>query len=133
GGIGVTPLLAMARSLRHAGKSTPVYFLQAARNSTVHAFAEEVRELSAGTEDVHTCVIYDQPLADDVAAGRCQATGYVTTGMLHEWAPCDQADFYVCGPPPFMAGVLTSLRELGVEDDRVRHEFFGPKQALVTA
>ncbi|MEW4530450.1 NO-inducible flavohemoprotein [Maioricimonas sp. JC845] len=130
GGIGVTPLLSMARALHHAQSTTPVYFLQAAKNSRVHAFADEVRELAQNRDHVRTCVIYDDPLEDDAAAGRCDATGRVTTGLLHEWAPCDQADFYVCGPPPFMAGVLTSLRELGVDEHRVRHEFFGPKQAL---
>ncbi len=46
GGIGVTPLLSMAKSLVVANLATPIYFLQAARNSSVHAMADEVRSLA---------------------------------------------------------------------------------------
>ena len=130
GGIGVTPLLAMAKSLHHAKKSTPVYFLHAAKNSRVHALANEVRSLGGSGSSVQTHVIYDEPLSEDVSSGRCDSEGVVTKELLREWTPFEEADFYVCGPTPFMAHVLTSLRELGVAEDRVRHEFFGPKQTF---
>ena len=133
GGIGVTPLLAMAKSLHHARKTTPVYFLQAAKNSRVHALADEVRSLGQNGSNFQTHVIYDEPLADDVSSGRCDSEGVVTRDLLREWTPIADADFYVCGPTPFMASVLRSLSELGVAEDRVRHEFFGPKQALEVA
>lgn len=130
GGIGVTPLLAMAKSLQQAGKTTPVYFLQAARNSRVHAFADEVRSLAGNGSNFQTHVIYDEPLVDDFSSGRCHSEGVVTKDLLREWTPLTDADFYACGPTPFMASVLRSLSELGVAEDRIRHEFFGPKQAL---
>lgn len=129
GGIGITPLLAMARSLHHTGKTTPVHFVQAAKNSRVHALAEEVRELNSQA-NFKTHIIYDDPLADDVATGRCDSEGFVTADLLRRQTPFSEADFYVCGPAPFMASVLAILQELGVAEDRIRHEFFGPKQAL---
>lgn len=130
GGIGVTPLLAMAKSLAHAQVDAPVYFIQAARNSRTHAFAEEVRALSAGGANVTAKVVYDEPLAGDLAAGRCDAEGVVAKDLLREWTSVDDADFYVCGPTPFMTSVLSHLGELGVDEGRIRHEFFGPKQAM---
>ncbi len=129
GGIGVTPLLAMARSLHHAQKTTPVYFLQAAKNSRVHALANEVRDLN-NQPNFRTHIIYDDPLADDVASSKCDSEGFVTADLLRDWTPVANADFFLCGPAPFMASVLASLQELGVGEDRVRHEFFGPQQAL---
>jgi nitric oxide dioxygenase len=133
GGIGVTPLLAMAKSLQHAQATTPVYFLQAAKNSHAHALGREVRELSSGEANFRTHIIYDEPLADDLESGRCDSVGFVTTELLRNWAPLAEADCYLCGPPPFMASVLASLRELGVAESSVRHEFFGPMQALEVA
>lgn len=130
GGIGVTPLLAMAKSLHRANNGTSVYFLQAAKNSRVHAMADEVRSLGGNGSSFRTKVIYDEPLADDLSSGRCDSEGVVTTDLLRSWTPIAEADYYVCGPTPFMASVLGSLNELGVSEDRVRHEFFGPKQAL---
>lgn len=132
GGIGVTPLLAMAKALRAARSTTPVHFLQAAKNSRVHAMGEEVRELATDGANVRTFILYDEPLADDLALRRCDATGVVTTELLRTWAPHGDADFYLCGPTPFMASVLHSLRELGVPEDRVRYEFFGPQQVLAS-
>ncbi len=130
GGIGVTPLLAMAKSLHRANNGTSVYFLQAAKNSRVHAMADEVRSLGGNGSSFRTKVIYDEPLADDLSSGRCDSEGVVTTDLLRSWTPIAEADYYVCGPTPFMASVLGGLNELGVSEDRVRHEFFGPKQAL---
>jgi nitric oxide dioxygenase len=130
GGIGVTPLLAMAKSLHHAKNNTPVYFLQAARNSRVHALGGEVRSLGGNGSNFQTLVIYDEPLSDDLSSGRCDSLGVVTTDLLRRWVPFGDADFYLCGPAPFMAHALTCLRELRVAGHRVRHEFFGPKQVL---
>ena len=128
GGIGITPLLSMAKAVVHAGVTTPIYFLQAVRNSKVHALADEVRNLGTGSPNVQTRILYDLPLSEDVELGRCDAVGVVTTELLREWAPITDADFYLCGPKPFMANVLLSLNELGVDDSRIKYEFFGPKQ-----
>lgn len=133
GGIGVTPLLSMARALAEAKVATPVYFLQAAKNSQVHAFGQELRDLREQAPNFHTHVIYDEPLPDDLSTGLCDREGVVTTDLISDWTPYVDADFYVCGPSPFMARVLSSLSDLKVPTDRVLHEFFGPKQILETA
>ena len=130
GGIGITPLLSMAKSLAEAKATTPIYFLQAARNSRVHALADEVRSLSAIGGNVQTKVLYDAPLSDDLQSGKCDDEGFVTAELLREWTPFADADFYLCGPSPFMASVVATLQELGVDESRVRYEFFGPKQAV---
>ncbi|WP_147872536.1 NO-inducible flavohemoprotein [Stieleria maiorica] len=133
GGIGVTPLLSMAKSIAHANPDVPIYFLQAARNSRVHAFADELRNLAEVASNVQTHVVYDQPLPGDVEDGRCDAVGVVTTELLRDWTPYADAEFYFCGPKPFMQSIHASLRELGVDEHRVRYEFFGPKQELDAA
>lgn len=127
GGIGVTPLLSMAKHHVHTGRSTPLHFLHAARNSRVRAFADEIRALEEHPT-VTTHVLFDQPLADDLDRGHCHGVGVVHAELLRRWAPCDEADFYFCGPKPFMRGVYGALKELNVHDDRIRYEFFGPRQ-----
>ncbi len=131
GGIGITPLLAMAKDLVDRSVPTPVTFVQAARNSAVHALGGEVRALGVALDTVKTQVIYDAPLPDDLSAGHCDSVGFVTTEFLREQTPYETAAFYFCGPGPFMRNVYRSLRELGVGDDRIRFEFFGPRQEIV--
>ncbi|EMI56825.1 NO-inducible flavohemoprotein [Rhodopirellula sallentina] len=130
GGIGVTPLLSMAKALVAAGNKTPVYFLQAARNSGAHAFRDEVRGLADREAPVVTRFIYDAPLPTDESDGKCDDVGLVTKEYLAENTPTADALYYFCGPKPFMLSIERSLNELGVDSDRLHCEFFGPKQPL---
>jgi nitric oxide dioxygenase len=129
GGIGVTPLLSMAKSLAKNSR-TPVYFLQAARNSQVHALAKEVRGLQDQASNILTHVIYDQPLAEDMANGHCDSVGTISKTFLQQLVPVDRATFYFCGPKPFMQSVYSDLKQLGVPEDRIQFEFFGPRQEI---
>jgi nitric oxide dioxygenase len=130
GGIGITPLLSMAKSLVHHSLDVPLYFLQAARNSVVHAFADEVRQLAAQGANVKTRVLYDQPLDEDLAQQKCDAAGVVDANLLRDWTPYQEADFYFCGPKPFMQCIHAALNQLGVDESRIHFEFFGPRQEL---
>ncbi|MFG0288817.1 MAG: NO-inducible flavohemoprotein [Rhodopirellula sp. JB044] len=132
GGIGVTPLLSMAKALVAAGNKTPVYFLQAARNSGAHAFRDEVRGLADSESPVVTRFLYDAPLPTDESDGKCDDVGMVTKEYLAEHTPTADALYYFCGPKPFMRSIERSLNELGVDSDRLHCEFFGPKQPLGT-
>lgn len=132
GGIGVTPLLAMAKDLAHRDPGREVFFLHAARNSSIQPFAGELRALAAGSQgDVH--VRFDRPLADDFEAARCHSVGLIDAEFLRSWAPCDRASFYFCGPKPFMQSAYSALKGLDVDDGRIRFEFFGPRQEILAA
>jgi nitric oxide dioxygenase len=133
GGIGVTPLLSMAKSLVHRKTPAPIHFVQAAKNSRVHALGNEIRALAAGRSAVTTHVIFDAPLEDDLAKRRCDSVGAVTKEFLQTKTPYNFASFYFCGPKPFMQCVYTTLKSLGVGDDRLRFEFFGPRQDITSA
>jgi len=133
GGIGVTPLLSMAKSLVGRKGRSSITFVQAARNSRVHALGAEVRALGNDSRNVKTHVIYDSPVAEDLTAPCCDSVGTVTKEFLRDRTPYQTATYYFCGPKPFMQGVYAALRELGVGDDRLHFEFFGPKQDIAAA
>lgn len=133
GGVGVTPLLSMAKSLVAARPDAPLYFLQAARNSRTHAFAEEIQELAAAGSNVRTLTLYDQPLPEDEQNQRCDASGIVNETVLRDWTPFAEAEFYFCGPKPFMQNVYASLNSLNVPAERIHFEFFGPRQDIESA
>jgi nitric oxide dioxygenase len=133
GGIGVTPLLSMLKSLAHHGAETPVYFVHAARDSRVHALADEVRRIAAERPNIQTHIRYDAPQAHDLQEQHCDSTGLIDGEFLRSWLPTHDADFYFCGPKPFMAGVYKALKETGVDDSRIHFEFFGPRQEIAIA
>jgi nitric oxide dioxygenase len=130
GGIGITPLMSMLKCLAHHRVSTPIYFIHAARNSRHHAFAEEARRIAAECPNIHRHFRYDEPLANDLGGRHCDSTGRIDEQLLSELLPSIETEFYFCGPKPFMAGLLHTLKNLGVADSRIHYEFFGPKQEL---
>lgn len=133
GGIGLTPLLSMLKALVDYGVTTPVYFVHAARNSRVHALADEVREIAASYPNIQTHVRYDAPLPDDLRKRRCDSTGIVDIAFLREYLPTKRARFYFCGPKPFMVGLYHGLKNWGVEESQLYYEFFGPRQDIAVA
>jgi nitric oxide dioxygenase len=133
GGIGLTPVLSMLTALAHQNAKTPVYFIHGARNSSVHAFANEVRDIAERHPNIHAHFRYDAPLADDILEQRCDSTGPVDIGLLLELLPNKHARFYFCGPKPFMVGLYQGLKNWGVEDTDICFEFFGPRQAITGA
>ncbi|RIK80408.1 MAG: NO-inducible flavohemoprotein [Planctomycetota bacterium] len=134
GGVGITPVLSMLKSLAHAGVGAPIYFIHCARNSGVHAMASEVRAIAAQRPNVRVHFRYDAPLPDDLRAGRCDSIGLVDAACMGSIVPIlPDARYFLCGPKPFMACVLQNLRACGVDDARIRLEFFGPKQELSAA
>jgi nitric oxide dioxygenase len=133
GGIGVTPVLSMLKALAHAEVTMPVYFVHAARNSRVHAFASEVREIADRHPLICTHFLYDSPLPGDLRMGRCDSCGIVDLALLRKLLPSNDADFYFCGPKPFMVGLYSALKSWGVHDNSLHFEFFGPRQDITVS
>ena len=124
-GVGVTPLLTMLESA--VQQERPIRFIHCARHAGVQAFASRVDELAAAHPQVQRFYCLEEPRADDGA----DAHGRLSREHLQNWLPEQRdADVYFLGPKPFMANLRRDLRELGVPDERVRYEFFGPAAAL---
>jgi ferredoxin-NADP reductase len=46
--------------------------------------------------------------------------------MLTQLIPADDADFYLCGPPSFLAEIVAALTDRDIRVERVHTETFGP-------
>lgn len=132
GGIGITPLLSMAKSLLQNGAPHPVHFIQAARNSASQPLAAELREL-ARHKNVSTHVLFDEPLASDRVGTNCDSVGTISQEFLANHTPHRLGKYYFCGPKPFMQSIYAGLKRLGVDDERIAFEFFGPRQEILSA
>lgn len=128
GGVGITPVLSMLKTLASHDHAAPVHFVHCAQNSRIHAFRKEVHEAAHGRQNILVHFRYSDPLHDDLCEGRCDATGVLTTDFLAQLPR--EADYYFCGPKPFMGAIYHGLKQQGVDDARLHFEFFGPKADL---
>ncbi len=125
GGVGLTPMLSMLKTVVEVQPERSVTFIHAAANGDVHALRAEVESLN-----VNTFFFYDSPTEEDRKNNRFDVEGYVTQEWLERNLTTPEADFYFCGPLPFMKTINRSLKDLGVEEERIHFEFFGPKDSL---
>jgi len=128
GGVGITPTLAMAEAALTEGKRD-VIFIHYARNGDVHAFGEQIDTWAQAQPQFRAHVVYEQ-------GGKAESEWPTRLGRpeiahLEEWLPqARDCDAYFLGPKPFMAFIRKSLLDLGLPEERIHFEFFGPAEAL---
>jgi nitric oxide dioxygenase len=125
GGVGLTPLLSMFNTLVYEEPDRKVYFVHAAINGTVHAFKEHIRDVTAKHPNVQSFVIYERPTEEDRKANLFDKEGFITLEWMQQVLPSQDADFYFCGPTPFMQAVNKALKQWGIPTDKIHYEFFG--------
>ena len=120
GGIGITPLLSML--YEESVNRSNIHFIQAVQNSALHPFKKDIESI-ATMRNIKNTVFYSNPLEEDVEGIDFDKKGYVNKEFLAESVNLE-ADFYLCGPPPFMKAIEGALLELGVPKERINYELF---------
>lgn len=130
GGVGLTPMVSMLKTVVALQPNRPVTFIHAAANGQVHALRDEVLE-TASKGNVKTFFFYDSPTSEDRERGLFDYEGYVTKDWLkNNLLTSSETDYYFCGPVPFMQSINGSLKDLGVQEEHIHFEFFGPMAKL---
>ncbi|KRQ00915.1 MOSC and FAD-binding oxidoreductase domain-containing protein [Bradyrhizobium manausense] len=129
-GIGVTPVLAMLHALAAEPSQRDVWWLHGARNGREHAFAVEVRELLTRLPHHHRHICYSRPDPGDRLEIDFDRVGHLDAALLRQLDLPGDADFYLCGPRPFMSDLTSGLRASGVAPDRIHTELFGAGPSL---
>jgi ferredoxin-NADP reductase len=126
GGIGITPMLAIARTLTHMKDPREIYFFFGCRNSQDHMFRDEMIELQEKNPNMRLHVCYSRPLESDVEGEHYNHHGRVTIELIKEILPSSNYEYYLCGPGPFMDSLVSGLHDWGVPKQDVKFEAFGP-------
>jgi ferredoxin-NADP reductase/ferredoxin len=126
-GVGATPVLAMLHVLAGERSARQVWWLHGARNRAEHAFAQEALGLLAQLPDAHRVVCYSDPGPHDRAY---DIAGRLTGEVLDRAGVPTDADFYLCGPGPFMHDIGAALTARGAPPERISTEVFGPSDPI---
>jgi ferredoxin-NADP reductase/MOSC domain-containing protein YiiM/ferredoxin len=129
-GVGVTPVMAMLHALAAEGSVRPVWWIFGARNRREHPFANEASELLAKLPNARSHVRYSRPDATDRLGFDFDATGHLTVTVLEELGVPLEADFYLCGPPAFLADFTAGLGHWGVAHECIHTEVFGSGESI---
>ncbi|AYC30843.1 NO-inducible flavohemoprotein [Paenisporosarcina cavernae] len=120
GGVGITPFMSMLGYIANHQPSRPVSFLHGTRNKQTQAFDLEIKDHMRNIHDTTNCTLFsDEP------------NGYITPEFIEE-NMLKNSDIYLCGPVPFLEIMTKHLAQLGVEEEKIHLEFFGPAVSLST-
>ncbi len=129
-GVGLTPLISMMNMIVDSGSNQEVWFIHGARNSAEHAMGNHIRKVAQQNDNVHVHVAYSKPLKENLEGGDYDSKGYVDVELLKRILPGNEAEFYLCGPPPFMKSLFDGLLEWEVPEYCINYEFFGPASLI---
>lgn len=128
-GVGITPLLAIAKASLQAAPQRPLWFIHGCRNSRYQAFADELLALRQQHPTAfHLHLAYSRPLPHD--RGCFQSEGHLDAGLIAQLVLDPAATYYLCGSPPFLAALLQGLRQQGVPEAAIRRESFAGRPRL---
>ncbi len=125
GGVGLTPMMSMISTLVAAESPRRIAFVHACRNARVHAFKRWLAEAMATHANVSRAVFYEEVSETDREGVDYDFAGRVDFSRIADQAILPDADYYLCGPVPFMQQQREALIALGVDATRIHTEVFG--------
>ena len=122
GGVGLTPMLAMLNQLlTNQEYKYDIHFIHTTRNAQVHAMKEQLKTLASEHPNLKLHVAYEHPQKTDILGQDYHQAGYL---KLNTDLVPPQADYYLCGPAPFMQAQHQALVELGINPKQIYSEAF---------
>jgi predicted ferric reductase len=118
GGIGITPMMSMIRTLADRRDTRPVVLFYGNENWDSITFREEVEELKARLNLTVVYVLADPP------EGWTGEQGYITAELFRRHLPRPYADheYFICGPNAMMDAIEEALGKMDVPLSRCHAE-----------
>lgn len=132
-GIGITPLMSILFAAMEAMPDRDIVFIHGILNEEVQAFRPTLDGLAQKNPRLRVHYRYSDPAMPGVARSGNASTGLIDATLIESLMPNRDADYYFCGPQPFMVHIFHELLAWGIPPAQVHFEFFGPRQAMERA
>jgi predicted ferric reductase len=118
GGIGITPMMSMVRTLADRGDRRPVILVYGSKDWESITFREELEALKARLNLTVVHVLSDPP------EGWTGEQGYVSAAVFRRYLPPPYADheYFICGPNVMMDAIEKALGEMHVPMSKYHSE-----------
>jgi nitric oxide dioxygenase len=126
-GVGITPINSILLAALDSFSEREIILVHAVLNEDVQAFRSSFDSLAQKHKNLKVYYRYSE--APQVSAENA-SYGLVTAEYLESLLPGREADYYFCGPQPFMVSLYHNLMQWGIPASQVHFEFFGPRQEL---
>lgn len=130
GGIGITPMMSVIRSLTDRNWRGELYLVFSVRQVKDIVFRDELRELQARNPNLEVCITVSQ----DPDTAWDGPRGNITRELFASFVPdLTRGPVMLCGPDPMMTAMRKILVGMGVPDAEIHQEAFISPPALPDA
>ncbi|WP_370298632.1 FAD-binding oxidoreductase [Pontibacterium sp.] len=127
GGVGITPVMSMARWWFDTDSEVDMVFAHSARTPNDIIYAKELEYMSTRIDNFQMHLICER---NEIGQAWGGYRGYMNLHMLSLIAPdFMEREVFCCGPEPYMEAVRNMLRDAGYDMDRYHEESFGETPA----
>jgi nitric oxide dioxygenase len=124
-GVGITPMISTLKTLAQQNPSRKVVFGHAARAASQVAHIEDIEHAASRLPEFEAHFFIESEEAVTILSRDARAGRMDIDAILDEDTHAN-ADFYLCGPLPFMQAQRGALESRGVNPIRIHREVFGP-------
>lgn len=125
GGVGLTPMLSMAKAVAESGSRREVWIFFGCRSRGEHMLRADLNKLR-NHDNIRVVVCYSRPGKGDVKGEDYDREGRVTIELLKDMLPSNNYEFFMCGNGTFMKALNDGLETWGVPEKAIHYEAFGP-------
>jgi len=121
GGVGITPIMGMLRTMADRGETAPVTLFYAVKRLEEATFREEIEGRLTEELELEVVMVPEEPPEEWEGE-----SGFVDADLLrrHLRRPRDGAEYFICGPPAMLDAVDVALGEVEVPARAVHMERF---------
>jgi len=121
-GVGITPMISILNDIAAKNPHRKVMFAHAARNRASVAHIDEILNAKSKLENLDTVFFLNDSKKQhiDEKEGRMDLAAYITPEFK-------DGIYYICGPQSFMDDQRDALVELGIHQNNIHREVFGPE------
>jgi ferredoxin-NADP reductase len=129
GGVGITPVMSMARWFYDTNANVDMIFVHSARSPKDVIYHRELENMAARINNFSLHIICEKHGLGEAWAGY---RGYLNQAMMHMMAPdFMEREIFCCGPTPYMNAVKRLLEANNFDMSRYHEESFGATPADV--
>ncbi|SFN64543.1 NO-inducible flavohemoprotein [Xenorhabdus japonica] len=129
-GVGLTPMMSMLQYLHNQHHTGSVNWFHAAEHGGYHAFANKVSEMSESMPNLYSQVWYREPRDSDQKDIHYQHIGLMDLSLVKDAIMVEGMQFYFCGPVAFMQHIAKQLLAMGINEQYIHYECFGPHKVM---
>lgn len=125
GGVGLTPMMSMLNTLVKQGVKRNIVFIHAVRSGEVHAMRDHLDQVIKDNNQVSKIIFYESVTENDIKDKHYNYIGRMDLSLVSNKCLLPNADYYLCGPLPFMGVQQEKLESMGIPKDKIHSEVFG--------